>query len=193
MGSCPARHCKRNFDARLFHFYVFSGTNGFQTSGRFMFFDVFLRLFDNMFWPKSAPEVSGTTLGPSPTYSGQFSTHFDKNRLKQYIRKNPIQIIYKKWKSFRAPPSAVMYSYTVPTSFCTLWAMDARGTSKLKPPAQQACWAGPTQTKLQRPRRIWSSQTYRSCYRETHTHFIGFVIEELLWIYKNYIRIYKIV
>ena len=56
-------------------------------------FHVFLTFFwKKMVWPKNATEVSGTTLGPFPTYSGPFSTHFDQNRIKNYIRQIHIQI-----------------------------------------------------------------------------------------------------
>ena len=42
--------------------------------------DVFVK---KMCWPKGAPEVSGRSLGPSTTYSGQFLTHFAQKSHKQ--------------------------------------------------------------------------------------------------------------
>ena len=55
---------------RVFFIFIFSQKKyGFQTSGRFMFFRRFFYVFlETMFCPKSAPEVSGRCLGPSPTY-----------------------------------------------------------------------------------------------------------------------------
>jgi len=87
MWSCPARHCERNFDARLFHFYLFSEKIGFQTSGRFMISGRFSKQF-------CFPEMPQKCLGgvwdhPRPIRD-QFWTILDQHRLTNYIRTNPI-------------------------------------------------------------------------------------------------------
>ena len=47
MGSCPARHCERNVDTRLFDFHLFSEKNGFPACRRFILLLTFL--FENIY------------------------------------------------------------------------------------------------------------------------------------------------
>ena len=62
---------------RVFFIFIFSHKKSvFRRLDVSCVFDVFRCFFGKMVWSKSAPEVSGTTLGPSPTYSGPILTHF---------------------------------------------------------------------------------------------------------------------
>ena len=87
---------------RVFFIFIFYQEKWYSDICTFhVFLTFFLRFFEKMCRPKSAPEVSGRCLGPSPTYSGPIPTHFGpkppkNNILEQLYEKIPI-ILWPIW------------------------------------------------------------------------------------------------
>ena len=81
-----ARHVKRS--GILIRALLFEVESGNRFSDMWAFHVFVIVLFEQMFCPKSVPEVSGGPLGPSPTNSGPFWTNSDQkspNETKLYI------------------------------------------------------------------------------------------------------------
>ena len=99
------RHVKRSGNSMrvFFMFMFFPGKKRVSDVWTFhaclTLFDVFLKT--KMVWPKSAPEVSGTTLGPSPTYSGPFRTHYDQKSSKNWNNKSCNKSYNKSYKQIK--------------------------------------------------------------------------------------------
>ncbi len=71
---------------RVFFIFTFSHTKiGFQTSGRFMFSDVFLRFFEKKIVPKVPQKCLGGVWDHPRPILDHFRPILDQNRIKQYI------------------------------------------------------------------------------------------------------------
>ena len=93
MGSCQARHCERNVDARLFHFYLSSEKQRFSDVWTCHVFPTFFYVcLKQCFGPKMPQKCPGGLWDHPRPIRDHFRPMLTNNRLTNYIRKIPIKI-----------------------------------------------------------------------------------------------------